>query len=163
MRVAKDTVVTITYRLSTLNGELLEEATPDAPAAYLHGGYDGIFPKVEALLEGKQAGDSAEIVLEPDDAFGEYDSGLLRMEPANLFPENVGVGMQFEGGSEDGHHHLLYTVTDIADGQVIVDGNHPLAGQSLRIECRIHGVRAAIPEEIAHGHVHGPDGHHHHH
>jgi FKBP-type peptidyl-prolyl cis-trans isomerase SlyD len=69
--------------------------------------------------------------------------------------------MQLEGSSEDGHHHLLYTVTDIADGKVVVDGNHPLAGQSLRLQCRVEVVRAASAEEVAHGHVHGPHGHHH--
>jgi len=160
--VSKDTVVTITYRLSTLDGELLEEATQDEPAVYLHGGYDGIFPKVEATLADKQAGDVVDLVLEPDDAFGEYDAELVRMEAIDLFPESVAVGMQFEGSSEDGHHHLLYTVTDIADGKVVVDGNHPLAGQSLRIECTVREVRAAGAEEVAHGHAHGPHGHHHH-
>ncbi len=163
MRITKDTVVTITYRLSTLQGELLEEATQSEPASYLHGGYDGIFPKVEASLDGRESGESLDIVLEPEDAFGEYDADLVRIEAADLFPESVEVGMQFEGSSEDGHHHLLYTVTDIADGKVVVDGNHPLAGQSLRIECTVHEVRAALPEEVAHGHVHGPHGHHHHH
>jgi FKBP-type peptidyl-prolyl cis-trans isomerase SlyD len=161
VHISKDTVVTITYRLSTLAGDLLEEATADEPAAYLHGGYDGIFPKVEAALAGKQQGDSLELVLEPDDAFGEYDAELVRVEPAELFPGDVSVGMQFEGSSEDGRHHLLYTVTDIADGKVVVDGNHPLAGQSLRIDCTVREVRPALPEEIAHGHVHGPHGHHH--
>lgn len=162
MRVCKDSVVTITYRLSTLDGELLEEATQDEPAVYLHGGYDGIFPKVEASLDDKQAGDVVDLVLEPDDAFGEYDAELVRMESVDLFPESVAVGMQFEGSSEDGHHHLLYTVTDIADGKVVVDGNHSLAGQSLRIECTVREVRPAGAEEIAHGHAHGPHGHHHH-
>lgn len=162
MRIVKDTVVVITYRLSTLEGELLEEATPAEPAAYLHGGYDGIFAKVEASLDGKEAGETLDIVLEPEDAFGEYDAELVRIESADLFPEGVEVGMQFEGSSEDGHHHLLYTVTDIAEGKVVVDGNHPLAGQSLRIECSVREVRAALPEEIAHGHVHGAHGQHHH-
>lgn len=161
MQIDKDTVVTLTYKLTTLSGDLLEEAGGDNPAAYLHGGYDGIFPKVEAALEGKGAGDTLDLVLEPDDAFGEYDAELVRVEPAHLFPENVSVGMQLEGSSEDGHHHMIYTVTDVADGQVVVDGNHPLAGQSLRLQCRVEEVRAASPEEVAHGHVHGPHGHSH--
>jgi len=162
LRIAKDTVVVISYRLSTLEGELLEEAPQDDPAAYLHGGYDGIFPKVEAMLDGKSVGEQVELVLEPEDAFGDYDAELVRMEPAHLFPEEVAVGMQFEGSSEDGHHQMLYTVTDIADGNVVVDGNHPLAGKSLRVACEVVEVRAALPEEVAHGHVHGPHGHHHH-
>jgi len=161
MQIGKDMVVSLTYKLTTLTGEMLEEATMENPAAYLHGGYDGIFPKVEAALEGKGTGEELDLVLEPDDAFGEYDAELVRVEPADLFPENVEVGMQLEGSSEDGHHHMLYTVTDIADGKVVVDGNHPLAGQSLRLQCRVEEVRQASEEEVAHGHVHGPHGHHH--
>lgn len=162
MQIGKDSVVVITYRLSTLQGELLEEATTEQPAAYLHGGYDGIFPKLEAALEGKEAGNEVDVVLEPEDGFGDYDSDLIRMEDVDLFPPGVKAGMQFEGSTEDGRHHLLYTVTDVADGKVVVDGNHPLAGQSLRVQCRVETVRAALPEEIEHGHVHGPGGHHHH-
>ena len=162
MLIAKDTVVMLSYRLTTLQGELLEEATVAEPAAYLHGGYDGIFPKLEAALEGKDVGAEADIVLEPEDAFGDYDAELVRVEDLDQFPPGVEVGMQFEGASEDGHHHLLYTVTDVADGKVVVDGNHTLAGHSLRVQCQVVDVREALPEEVAHGHVHGPEGHHHH-
>jgi FKBP-type peptidyl-prolyl cis-trans isomerase SlyD len=161
MRIGKDSVVVFTYSLSTLGGELIEEAGADQPAAYLHGGYGGIFAKVEEALEGMESGGEVDVVLEPDDGFGDYDAELVRMEDAEQFPADVKPGMQFEGSSEDGRHHLLYTVTDVADGKVVVDGNHPLAGQTLRVRCRVETVRAARPEEIAHGHVHGPGGHHH--
>lgn len=161
MLIRKDTVVTLTYKLSSLSGELLEETSPEEPALYLHGGYDGIFPRVEAALEGQSTGYAVDLVLEPEDAFGEYDAELVRVESQDLFPANVEVGMQFEGSSEDGHHHLLYTVTEIADGKVVVDGNHPLAGQSLRLQCQVESVRAASAEEIEHGHAHGPHGHDH--
>ncbi|MDP2433704.1 MAG: peptidylprolyl isomerase [Pseudomonadota bacterium] len=161
MKIGKDTVVTLTYQLTTLSGELLEEATLESPAVYLHGGYDGIFPKVEASLEGKATGDELDVVLEPDDAFGEYDAELVRVEPAHLFPQEVQIGMQLEGASEDGEQTMLYTVTDVAEGQVVVDGNHPLSGQSLRLQCRVQDIRAALPEEAEHGHVHGAHGHHH--
>jgi FKBP-type peptidyl-prolyl cis-trans isomerase SlyD len=160
LNIAKNTVVTLSYRLSTLEGDVLEETGSDAPAVYLHGGYDGIFPKVEAALEGKLVGDEVDVVLAPEDAFGEYDAELVRMEPAHLFPEDVRVGMQFEGASEDGQHLMIYTVTDVAEGKVVVDGNHPLAGTSLRLQCRVEGVRPASEDEIAHGHAHGPGGHH---
>lgn len=162
MQIGKNSVVIFSYRLTNGQGEILEEATAQEPATYLHGDYDGIFPKVESALTGKQAGDEVEVMLEPEDAFGEYDSELVRVEDADLFPPNVTQGMQFEGASEDGHHHLVYTVTDVADGKVVVDGNHPLAGQTMRVQCRVEEVRAASAEEIAHGHVHGPSGHHHH-
>jgi FKBP-type peptidyl-prolyl cis-trans isomerase SlyD len=163
MLIAKDTVVMLSYRLTTLQGELIEEAPASEPAAYLHGGYDGIFPKLEEALEGKTAGAEADVVLEPDDAFGEYDAELVRMEDLDQFPPGVEIGQQFEGVSDDGQHHLLYTITDIADGRVVVDGNHSLAGHSLRVQCRVEDVRVASSEEIAHGHVHGPEGHHGHH
>jgi len=161
VKIGKDTVVTLTYQLTTLSGELLEEATLESPAVYLHGGYDGIFPKVEESLEGKATGDELDVVLEPDDAFGEYDAELVRVEPAHLFPQEVQIGMQLEGASEDGEQTMLYTVTDVAEGQVVVDGNHPLSGQSLRLQCRVQEIRAALPEETEHGHVHGAHGHHH--
>ena len=161
MNIGKDTVVTLTYQLTTLSGEVLEEATLDAPATYLHGGYDGIFPKVEASLEGKSVGDELEVLLAPDDAFGEYDAELVRVEPADLFPKDVHVGMQMEGASEDGEHAMLYTVTDVAEGQVVVDGTHPLSGQTLRLQCPVREIRAASLEEVEHGHVHGAHGHHH--
>lgn len=161
MQIGKDTVVTLTYQLTTLSGETLEEATLESPAAYLHGGYDGIFPKVEESLEGKTTGDTLDVVLEPDDAFGEYDAELVRVEPVHLFPKDIHVGMQLEAASEGGDQSLLYTVTDIAEGQVVVDGNHPLAGQSLRLQCQVREVRAALPVEVEHGHVHGEHGHHH--
>lgn len=162
LRIEKNTVVSLTYRLSDSQGDVLEEAGTDSPAAYLHGGYDGIFPVVETALEGKTVGETVSLLLEPEDAFGDYDENLVRVEAQSLFPENVQVGMQFEGAGEDGGHHMVYTVTDIAEGKVVVDGNHPLAGQSLRLQCEVLGVRAATPDEVSHGHVHGPDGHNHH-
>lgn len=158
--IGKNMVVMLAYRLSTLDGELLEEAGGDQPAAYLHGGYDSIFPKVEAALEGRIAGDEIDVILEPQDAFGDFDADLVRVEPVESFPGTVQVGSQFEGESPDGRLRV-YTVTDIAEGQAVVDGNHPLAGNALRVACRVVAMRAALPEEIAHGHVHGPGDHHH--
>lgn len=160
MSIAKDSVVTVSYRLSRTDGEILEEADAQHPAAYLHGGYGSIFPKVEAALEGKVQGDEVDVLLAPEDAFGEYDAGLLRVEPLENFPPEVEVGMQLEGS--DGREVLVYTVTDIAQGKVVVDANHPLAGKSLRVQCRVEGVRPATAEELEHGHAHGPDGHSHH-
>lgn len=161
MQIARNMVVLLAYRLSTLEGDLLEEAEVQDPAAYLHGGYDGIFPKVEMALEGKSLNDEINLVLEPEDAFGEFEPELVRVEPVDTFPGPIEVGSQFEGESPDGHLRV-YTVTDLAEGKAVVDGNHPLAGRALRLSCRVIGLRAALPEEIAHGHVHGPGEHHHH-
>ena len=160
MQIAKNTVVTLNYRVSDPDGNLVDGG--DQPLVYLHGGYDGIFQKIEESLQGKGVGEKLEVKLQPDDAFGDYDETLVLIEPANLFPDTIEVGMQFERMTEDGEDEMLYTITDIADGKVVVDGNHPLAGQALIFSCTVSEVRQASAEEITHGHVHGPEGHHHH-
>ena len=159
MQIGKGTVVSLKYELLNTDGDLIEQT--DDPVEYLHGGFGNMFPKVEQALEGKSAGDTCEVKLGPDDSFGEYDSDLMHVEPADKFPDNVQVGMQFEGAGEESGEKLVYTVTDVADGKVVVDGNHPLAGQTLNFECTITGVRAASDEEMSHGHVHGEHDHHH--
>ena len=158
MQIAKNTVVSLTYRLTGTDGNLIEET--ERPISYLHGGYQGIFPGVEKVLDGQQSGFKCDVKLAPEDAFGDYEAGLVRVEARNLFPPNVKVGMQFEGSAESGETRL-YTVTDIADDKVVVDGNHPLAGQAVVFSCVVTDVRSASAEEVTHGHVHGPHGHHH--
>ena len=159
MQIAKDTVVTLDYAVYGSDGELIEKT--DEPVEYLHGGYGGMFPVVEKALEGKNVGETCRVRVTPDDGFGDYDADLVHVEPRDKFPDNVEIGMQFEGKGEESGNALVYTVTDIADGKVVVDGNHPLAGQTLHIECTVTGVRAASAEELSHGHAHGAHGHHH--
>jgi FKBP-type peptidyl-prolyl cis-trans isomerase SlyD len=157
MQIAKDTVVALDYELFDVDGNLIEKT--DEPIEYLHGGYDGIFPVVEQALDGKNVGDSCRVRLEPDDAFGEYDAELVHVEPLDKFPGKVNVGMQFEGRSGTSDEMLVYTVTDIADEKVVVDGNHPLAGQTLDFSCTVSSVRSATSEELQHGHAHGAHSH----
>ncbi|HEX6633665.1 MAG TPA: peptidylprolyl isomerase [Usitatibacter sp.] len=154
MRIDPGTVVRLAYELRDADGEALEE--DGAEMEYLHGGYGGIFPKVEAALAGKEPGDEMSITLEPDDAFGEYDAELLRVEPRERFPEEVEVGMRFEGVPGDREEEaLIYTVTEITPEGVVVDGNHPLAGERLWFKCAVKEVRPATPDELSHGHPHG--------
>jgi FKBP-type peptidyl-prolyl cis-trans isomerase SlyD len=159
MQIAQDTVVSLNYELLDSQGEMIEKT--DAPIDYLHGGYDGIFALVEQALNGKTTGDTCDVYLQPVDAFGEYDASLVQVEPRAKFPEKIEVGMRFQGGDENSDHAVVYTVTDVADEKVVVDGNHPLAGMALRFKCTVAAVRAATAEEITHGHVHGAHGHHH--
>lgn len=159
LRIGKDTVVSLTYRLLAGDGKVIEST--DRPISYLHGGYHGIFPLVEAALDGKVAGDRCEVSLAPKDAFGDYQADLVRVEPRRLFPPSLKVGMQFEGSAEKSAEARVYTVTEIAEDKVVVNGNHPLAGQALVFACVVAEVRAASAEEIAHGHVHGAHGHAH--
>jgi FKBP-type peptidyl-prolyl cis-trans isomerase SlyD len=161
-RIDAGTVVTLTYELRDCDGKALDE--PGTELSYLHG-YGGIFPKVEEALQGQRVGHEVSLTLEPDDAFGEYDAELLRVEPRERFPETLELGMRFEGvpgdrrgqppRGQDSTEALIYTVTDIAADKVVVDGNHPLAGERLWFKCKVKQVRKATAEEIAHGHAHG--------
>ncbi|MGX4640428.1 FKBP-type peptidyl-prolyl cis-trans isomerase [Massilia sp. SYSU DXS3249] len=161
MKIAQNTVVTVNYKLSDAQNNLIEEGVQ--PMVYLHGGYENTLPKIEEELDGKEAGYSTTLQVEPEDAFGDYDAELVKVEERNRLPEPLEVGMQFEGmadGAAD-EEPMIFTVTEIADDKVVLDGNHPLAGMALRFELNVVDVRAATPEEIAHGHVHGAHGHHH--
>lgn len=154
-----NTVVSITYDLKDADGNILESTKE--PVTYLHGGHDNIFPKVEEVIHGKKIGDKVAIALEPIDAFGDYNEELVQIEPASAFPEkSLKEGMQFEGEDSSGEV-IVYTITDIADGKVVVDGNHPWAGQKVIFEAVIKDVRDASTEEVTHKHVHGEGGHHH--
>ncbi len=159
MQIADNTVVKLEYELLDSQGKTVEKG--EEPIEYLQG-HGAIFPAVEVGLNGKQAGESCEIYLQPSDAFGDYDEKLVHIETTDKFPDNVKVGMRFEGSGETSGETVVFTVTDIADGKVVVDGNHPFAGMSLLFRCKIESVRAATAEELSHGHVHGPHGHHHH-
>ncbi|HXA47201.1 MAG TPA: peptidylprolyl isomerase, partial [Burkholderiaceae bacterium] len=142
MKIAKNTVVTVRYKLSDAQGNLIEES--QEPMVYLHGGYENTLPKIEEALDGKQTGYQTVIQVEPDDAFGEYDANLVKVEPRNRLPTPLEVGMQFEGmpdGGEEGEESLIFTVTDIADDKVVLDGNHPLAGMALRFDLNVIEVR----------------------
>ena len=121
------------------------EISPPAELTYLHGGYGEMLPALEQALEGKGAGEAVRLQLEPEQAFGEYDPELLRVEPLGRYGEGVTVGMQIEEASR------LYTVTDIAGGSVVLDANHPLAGMALRFSVVILTVRSATKEEMQRG------------
>ena len=168
MKIEKDTIVSLVYRLTDAQNNLIEESGD--PMIYLHGGYSGTFPKIEELLEGQEIGFETQIQLEPEDAFGDYDANLLKVETRDRFPEPLEIGMQFEGvpsdlddsevqaSDEDDQEIHIYTVTDIAEDRVVLDGNHPLAGMALRFWIQVSQIRPATPEEIEHGHPHGASG-----
>ena len=160
MKIAKDTVVSLNYELFDSTGELLEKV--EEHISYLHGGYDGIFPLVEEALHGKGVGEKISVTMQPDDAFGDYDHNLVEVEPRSSFPKDVAVGMQFEGAPEesDDEDFMLFTVVELTDDEVTVDGNHPLAGKTLTFNCTVTGVRKATEEELEHGHVHDAEGGH---
>jgi FKBP-type peptidyl-prolyl cis-trans isomerase SlyD len=158
MKIEKDTVVTLRYKVADANGKLIEESKD--PMVYLHGGYENTLPKIEAALEGRETGYEVTLQLKPEDAFGVRDESLARTIPKKEFPPGVKVGGQLEGHTDEGHPHVFH-VMKIKGDTVFLDGNHPLAGKELRFAIKVTGVRAASPEEIEHRHVHGAHGHHH--
>jgi FKBP-type peptidyl-prolyl cis-trans isomerase SlyD len=151
MQIAKDKVVSLEVRLSDVHGNLIQQSAE--AVQYLHGGYEGIFPLVEEALQGKAPGEDIEVRLEPEDAFGEYDAELVQLARRAQFPPELEIGMQFEqeGGPEN--ELLIYTVTDIAGGEVVLDGNHPLAGMALNFACTVVAVREATAGEIERGYA----------
>ncbi len=143
-----------------VDGELVDAG--QEPLVYLHGGYDDIFPMIEEAVQGKKIGESVVVKMQPDDAFGEYDACAGADRTAQPFPEELQVGMQFEGVAEgadddDEEDVLIYRVTEIADDKVVLDGNHPLAGMALVFTCTVTEVRPASADEIEHGHIHDDD------
>jgi len=158
MNIFANTAVTIAFKLYDAQSKLIEES-PE-PLVYLHGGHSGIFPKIEQALADKKVGDSISVTLEPEDAFGEYDAKLVRMESVTDLPPDVAIGGHLIA-EQDGNE-VVWRVTDIADGKAVLDANHELAGQRLRFDATVIDVRPATQDEVAHGHVHGPHGHHHH-
>jgi len=148
--VGPDTVVALEMQMHDAQGALIHSS--DEPLAYLHGGYGGIFEGLERALEGKATGETVFVQLEPDEAFGDYDAGLLRVEPRSRYGDGLEQGMEVEdafGGEEP----RMYVVTDLAGDKVVLDGNHPLAGIALRFTCRVLSVRAATDEEIERGSI----------
>ncbi|SHH80158.1 peptidylprolyl isomerase [Ferrimonas marina] len=157
MIIDANTVVTLHYRLRNAEGELLEESFGAEPMQYLHGAQNMI-PGLEKQLTGKQVGDSFKADVEAAEAYGEYEQGLVQAVPLSAFEgvEDIVPGMRFIAETDVGPRPVV--VTEVQDENVIVDGNHPMAGQSLHFEVEVTEVRAATEEELAHGHVHAAGG-----
>ncbi|MDO9571746.1 MAG: peptidylprolyl isomerase [Hydrogenophaga sp.] len=158
MKITKDTVVTITFRATDAQGKLLEDGKE--PRAYLHGGYNNTLPGIEKALEGQEKGFAATLVLPPEDAFGVRDESLVTSIAKKDFPPGVKVGGQLQGVDDQGREQV-FTVMKIKGDTVLLDGNHPLAGEVLHFAVKVVDVQPASAEEVAHGHAHGAHGHHH--
>lgn len=150
-QVGKNTVVTLSYNLTDPDGNMLDEG--NQPIVYLHGGYDGVFIPIEDALNGKSVGETVTVKLQPNDAFGEYDFDLLQIEAVENLPQPLKVGMMIEGDTEEGLEDsaVFYTVTEIADGKAVLDGNHPLAGMALIFIGTVTAIRSATAGEIEAG------------
>ncbi|NVO00323.1 MAG: peptidylprolyl isomerase [Geobacteraceae bacterium] len=148
-KIERNSVVTLAYTVVDADGNVIDEGKE--PLEYLHGGYNLIFIPVEAALHGKAVGDSIAVKLQPADAFGEYDPELINIVPVEELPQPLTVGMQIEGTPEGGgdEERFFATVTDIAEGKAVLDGNHPLAGIALLFAGTVQQIRPATEAEIA--------------
>jgi len=153
MLIRENTVVSIDYVLTDAAGAVLDRSAEGSPLSYLQGA-SNIIPGLERALEGKTQGESLQVEVAPADGYGDYDQDLVQVVSRELFEDADALepGMRFQANSDSGT--LLVTVTDVSDDGVTVDGNHPLAGQTLTFDVTVAGVREATEEELAHGHVH---------
>lgn len=162
MKVMKDTVVSMSYLLRNGQGEELDRSEEGSPLVYLHGSGQ-IVPGLEKQLEGLSQGDRREkIEVAPEEAYGEMREELMLSVSRQQFPAEAEIepGMRFWANTPEGEQHP-FTVIEVEGDEVKIDGNHPLAGQTLYFDVTIDEVRVATKEELDHGHAHGPGGHHH--
>ena len=154
MEITEQCVVALTWVLKDTLGEELDVL--DDPVEFLVGG-DDLLARIEEALQGHGVGAALALHLEPEDAFGDYQDKLLFLEPRHLFPDDIEEDMTFEGTAlpeginPEAPRDALYTVAEIYPEHVVLDGNHPLAGISLRLQLKVHGVREATEEEIGRG------------
>jgi len=146
MKIDQGALVSLDITMYDAQGILLEHS--EEPLVYLHG-HDDLFPQVEEALAGKEAGARVALQLEPEEAFGDYDPALVMLMPLDNLGQGVEVGMRVEGDGAEGTAGRIFTITDIAEGMAVLDGNHPLAGFALRFDITVLEVRAASPEELA--------------
>ena len=160
MPIAKDSVVSIHYTLKDDAGKIIDSSDSGDPLTYLQG-HGNLINGLERELEGKSAGDKLQVKLAPADGYGEYEKGLVQKVPRRSLKgiSNISVGMRLHAQTEQGPRAVV--VTHVAGDMVTIDGNHPLAGQSLNFDVEVTDVRDASEEELSHGHVHGAGGHHH--
>lgn len=174
MKIEKNKIVSLDFELYNDKNQLLDKMQ-EIPIKYLHGKYDDIFRKVEETLDGKKINDEIDIYLTPDEAFGNENSALIQIEPLDklskeIGAENIALGMVLEASSPDYEETILYRITDIEDNSVVLDANHPLAGEKIRFKAKIIDISDATDEQIAfgsaniadHNHNHDDDHHHHH-
>lgn len=163
MHISANTVVTIDYTLKDDEGQVIDSSEGGEALAYLHGA-NNIVVGLETALEGKKAGESVSVKVPPEEGYGVPDAAKVQNLPKEMFSEagEVVVGAQYYAMGPDGQP-LTLTVLEIEDAHILVDANHPLAGQNLNFDVTIVDVREATEEELSHGHVHGPDGHEHDH
>lgn len=150
MKITKDSIVTLDYRITYDSGTLFD--TGNEPLIYLHGGYDNLFKPLEKALDNKMVGDTFRVALTPEESFGEYQQELVVVESLSDLPDDIEVGMEIEGYLESSPDDIiLYVVTEIRADSAVLDANHPLAGKNLIFEGTVKAIREATAAEIEKG------------
>jgi FKBP-type peptidyl-prolyl cis-trans isomerase SlyD len=159
MKVSTHSVVSIHYTLTDNAGVVLDSSSGRDPLNYIQGLGHLIQGMEEGMMD-KQAGDKFQLKISPEKGYGLRNEEMVQQVPLSAFgTQEIKPGMQFEAGTDE--QRFLVTVTEVGTETVKVDGNHPLAGVELNFDIEVIGVREATGEELSHGHVHGPGGHHH--
>ena len=154
-------VVKLEYTLQ-IEDELVESTDEEGPIEFLHG-YDEIIPGLEAALYGMHVGQEKDVIVDPEDGYGEYDADAFEEVPLDIFPDDMdlSLGMPVELYDEDADETVEGFIAEIRTDSVVVDLNHPLAGETLNFHVKVVGLRPPTPEELEHGHTHSADGHEH--
>ena len=156
MQITKHKVASIHYTLSDNDGKVLDSSIGQDPLTFIQG-IGNLIPGMEEGLEGKGKGEKFKIKVSPEKGYGVKDDALTQSVPRTAFgTQEVKVGMQFQTNQGG-----VVTITKIGLSEITVDANHPLAGVELNFDVEVMDIRSATEEELAHGHVHGPGGHHH--
>ncbi|MEZ5536115.1 MAG: peptidylprolyl isomerase [Thiolinea sp.] len=159
MQIAQNSVASLSYVLTDTKGEVLDEATTEAPFVYLHGA-NNIIAGLEKALTGKSANDTLEVIIPPAEAYGEHDERLTQQVPREMFGDideaQLVPGVQFNAQTNTGHQ--VITIAKVEGDTITIDGNHPLAGEALHFDVTVLDVREATAEELQHGHAHAPHG-----
>lgn len=155
MTIADNKVVSIHYTLTNTEGNVLDKSDGEQPLVYIHGA-NNIIPGLEKALTSKAVGDKVNVTIAPEEAYGERNEEMINVVPRSMFGGDMVVeeGMQFQADGNTGP--VIVTVTKIVGDEITVDGNHPLAGETLIFDVEIADIRDATADELSHGHVHGP-------
>jgi FKBP-type peptidyl-prolyl cis-trans isomerase SlyD len=160
MQIAERTVASFHYTLTNDAGKVIDTSAGREPLAYLHGA-GNIVPGLEKEMVGRQVGDVFNVIVDPEEGYGMPNPMMVQVVPRDAFQgvETLEVGMEFQAQTPQGP--MSVAISKIEGDEVTVDGNHPLAGQTLHFAIEVTDVRDASLEELTHGHVHGEGGHHH--
>ncbi|UJF19205.1 peptidylprolyl isomerase [Vibrio sp. SS-MA-C1-2] len=157
MKITKDMVVSLAYEVKGEDGSLVDQSTAEAPLDYMHG-HNNLISGLEKALEGREQGDTFSVTVTPEEAYGDYHDAMVQRVPAEVFQgvDTIEVGMRFLADTDQGP--IPVEVTEVDGDEVVVDGNHMLAGQTLSFDVKVIAVRAATEEELSHGHSHKEEG-----